>query len=230
MTFDPQGQGAVTPSAQAPDEDEGSRRRPTDALLRRHRGRARLPPLQRQAPLRAGPELLNRNQPRGQAEQRVAKGLDAAYNPLWKELNGKQIGLAGHSYGAVGRVLHRSVGPAREGGGGVGQPRTPGPERPKCRAAPARSSTIGEKGCPADPADRTDVPITKPALGMSADYGLPPTPNTSLPEPLGKSKESFALQRRRRGQRRDHHPRRIPPRLQLHPQPGVRSLATRART
>jgi hypothetical protein len=31
------------------------------------------------------------------------------------------------------------------------------------------------------------VPITKPGLGLSADYGLPPTPNTSLPDPLAKS-------------------------------------------
>jgi hypothetical protein len=36
------------------------------------------------------------------------------------------------------------------------------------------------------------VPITKPALGMSADYFLPPTPNTSLPDPKSKSTESFA--------------------------------------
>ena len=63
---------------------------------------------------------------------------------------------------------------------------------PKCQAAPGARATIGEKSCPADPADRTVVPITKPGLGMSADYGLPPTPNTSLPEPLGKSKQSLA--------------------------------------
>ena len=36
------------------------------------------------------------------------------------------------------------------------------------------------------------MPITKPALGISADYGLPPTPNTSLPEPHAKSAESLA--------------------------------------
>jgi hypothetical protein len=50
-----------------------------------------------------------------------------------------------------------------------------------CRAGP------GEAGCPAGPADRTTVPITKPALGMSADYGLPPAPNTQLPDPNAKS-------------------------------------------
>ncbi|MEO6859264.1 MAG: hypothetical protein ABI323_11885, partial [Solirubrobacteraceae bacterium] len=49
---------------------------------------------------------------------------------------------------------------------------------------------IGEQGCPSTPADRTIVPITKPALGISADYGLPPTPNTSLPDPTLKEQES----------------------------------------
>ncbi len=34
------------------------------------------------------------------------------------------------------------------------------------------------------------MPITKPALGISADYGLPPTPNTSLPDPSVKEQES----------------------------------------
>src|SRR5437870_5531903 len=43
-----------------------------------------------------------------------------------------------------------------------------------------------EQPCPADPAARSVPPITKPALGMSADYGLTPTPYTSDPDPLGK--------------------------------------------
>ncbi|HTU85666.1 MAG TPA: hypothetical protein VMF57_08850, partial [Solirubrobacteraceae bacterium] len=71
----------------------------------------------------------------------------------------------------------------------------PGPEEgsvPSQQGAPSQSSTIGEKGCPADPADRAVVPITKPGLGMSADYGLPPLPNTGLPEPLAKSTWSLA--------------------------------------
>jgi hypothetical protein len=55
-------------------------------------------------------------------------------------------------------------------------------------AAPgAPAQTIGESGCPSTPADRTVVPITKPTLGMSADYGLPPAPNTQLPDPNAKS-------------------------------------------
>ncbi len=66
----------------------------------------------------------------------------------------------------------------------LGGPRQP-PRSPAARAAPPQS--ISESGCPADPAARTTVPITKPALGMSADYFLPPTPNTSLPDPNAKS-------------------------------------------
>ncbi len=34
------------------------------------------------------------------------------------------------------------------------------------------------------------MPLTKPALGMSADYFLPPAPNTSQPDPEAKAAES----------------------------------------
>ncbi len=34
--------------------------------------------------------------------------------------------------------------------------------------------------------------MTKPGLGMSADYFLPPEPNTTVPKPLAKSTESLA--------------------------------------
>src|SRR6202030_4110419 len=34
--------------------------------------------------------------------ERVARGLDAPYNPFWHELKNGGIGLAGHSYGAAG--------------------------------------------------------------------------------------------------------------------------------
>ena len=120
---------------------------------------------------------------------RVAAGLDAAYNPLWSLLDPSEIGLAGHSYGAAGVSYIGQWDPrvkaivAWDNLGGPGPDDSPVPG-----AAPgAPSQTIGENGCPADPADRTTVPITKPALGMSADYGLPPAPNTSLPNPEGKS-------------------------------------------
>ena len=119
-------------------------------------------------------------------ERRVASGLNAAHNPFAHLLDRDRIGLAGHSYGAAGVSY-------------VGQwdPRVKaivawdnlGP------ADPAAAGRLGERPCPADPSARTPAPITKPALGMSADYGLVTTPYTADPDPLAKSEQSLAYSR-----------------------------------
>ncbi len=118
--------------------------------------------------------------------RRVKRGLDAAYNPLWKLLNPSEIGLAGHSYGAagvsyIGQWDHRVkaiVAWDNLGGPGPSDGSVPGMKGGK---------SLGEQGCPADPAARRTVRIHTPALGISADYGLPPTPNASQPDPKAKS-------------------------------------------
>jgi hypothetical protein len=118
---------------------------------------------------------------------RVKEGLDAPYNPFSQLLNPNEIGLAGHSYGAAGVSYIAQWDPrvkavvAWDNLGGPGSDDAPVP------GSAGGSSTIGEQGCPAHPDDRTTVPVTKPGLGISADYGLPPEPNTSLPDPYGKS-------------------------------------------
>jgi pimeloyl-ACP methyl ester carboxylesterase len=103
-------------------------------------------------------------------------------------LNPQRIGLAGHSYGAAGVSY-------------IGQwdPRVKKIVAWDNLAAPDPNQTTGASGggqeeqpCPANPAARSVPAITKPALGMSADYFIPPEPNTSEPEPLAKSQESFA--------------------------------------
>ena len=120
-------------------------------------------------------------------DRRVAAGLNAAYNPLTRYFDGKRFGLAGHSYGAAGVSY-------------IGQ------WDPRVKAIVAWDNLAGadpskgifdnsnpaEQPCPADPAAREPAPITKPALGMSADYFLPPTPNTSDPDPSAKSVQSHA--------------------------------------
>lgn len=120
---------------------------------------------------------------------RVLAGLDSGYNPFWQLVNPHELGLAGHSYGAAG-VSYIAQWDPRVGAvvawdnlGGAG---------PQSGAVPGAGGTIGEKGCPADPAARASVPITKPGLGISADYGLPPIPNTSRPNPDAKSVASEA--------------------------------------
>ncbi len=194
MTFDAQGQGQSDTLGQAPDEDEGfpaqTDGRPfydgtEDALdfflsTPKH-------------PYQPVPSCETGTSHAAKQDERVKKGLDAAYNPFWKGLNAKEIGLAGHSYGAVGVSYIAQWDPrvkAVVAWDNLGPPAPEGAEVPG--GAPGSTQTIGEKSCPADAADRTTVAITKPGLGMSADYGLPPTPMTELPNPEGKSQESLA--------------------------------------
>jgi hypothetical protein len=101
-------------------------------------------------------------------------------------LNPKEIGLAGHSYGAVGVSYIAQWDPRVKAVVAWDNLGPPAPE-----GSDVGGTSIGEKSCPADPADRTVVPITKPGLGMSADYFLPPTPNTELPNPKAKTEESY---------------------------------------
>jgi hypothetical protein len=109
-------------------------------------------------------------------DRRVADGRNAAFNPLATLVDPTRVGIAGHSLGAaavsyVGQVDDRVDAIAAwdnlsEPGGGFG-------------SAPACAS--GSAPRPANPA------ITKPALGISNDYGLTPTPNTSDPDPQAKN-------------------------------------------
>src|SRR3954467_2983484 len=99
-------------------------------------------------------------------------------------VNPKRLGLAGHSYGASGVSYIGQWDPrvdavvAWDNLGGTD------PNAPSGRNAHL------EQPCPADPSQRTPAPMTKPALGISADYFLPPTPNTSQPDPEAKTARS----------------------------------------
>jgi dienelactone hydrolase len=187
MTFDPQGQGQSDTFGQKPDELEG------------------FPAQSDGRPFFDGTEdainffLSNPNHPyvpvpscetgtshAAKQNERVARGLDAAYNPFWKELNPKQIGLAGHSYGAAGVSYIGQWDPRVKAIVAWDNLAEPNPNE----KTGASGGGPREKPCPSTPADRTVPQITKPALGMSADYFLPPTPNTSLPNPQAKSTES----------------------------------------
>jgi dienelactone hydrolase len=123
---------------------------------------------------------------------RVRQGFDAAYNPYWQLINRQEIGLAGHSYGAAGVSYIAQWDPRVKAVVAWDNLGGPGPNAAPVPGSSGSSATIGEAGCPADPAARRAVPIAKPGLGISADYGLPPTPNGSLPNPLGKSTLSLA--------------------------------------
>jgi dienelactone hydrolase len=188
MTFDPQGQGQSDTFGQAPDELEGvpaqADGRPffdgtEDAIdfflsTPKH-------PYEPVVSCETGTSHAAKQ------DARVAKGLDAAYNPFWHELNPHKLGIAGHSYGASGVSYIGQWDPRVKAIVAWDNLAEPSPN-----AAGPGGSGPEEKPCPSTPADRTVVPVTKPALGMSADYFLPPTPNTSLPDPQAKSTESHA--------------------------------------
>jgi dienelactone hydrolase len=194
LTFDPQGQGQSDTPGATPDSTEGvpaqSDGRPfydgtEDAINFLESSPAH--------PYEPVTSCSTGTSHAAKQDARVKAGLDAAYNPFHALLDGSGVGLVGHSYGAAGvsyiaqwdSRVKAVVALDNLGGPGPKAGAVPG-------SAAAPQGPIGESDCPAHPADRTTVAITKPGLGISADYGLPATPNTSLPDPKFKEQESLA--------------------------------------
>ena len=169
LTFDPQGQGQSRhASARRPTRTRASPRRPT-AARSSTAPRTRSTSSSRRPSTRTSRCRAARRGTSHAAKQdrRVAAGLERRLQPVLAAARPAARRPRRPLLRRRRRLLHRPVGPAREGDRRVGQPRRspPGPTR---RLAP------GEQPCPADPAQRTPAPITKPALGMSADYASPP--------------------------------------------------------
>lgn len=179
LTSDPQGQGQSDERGASPDESEGSPAqsdgRPfydgtTDALDF-FLSTPDKPFVPRKS-CNTGTSHADKQ------ERRVKAGLNTAYNPFHSLVDPSRVGIAGHSFGAAGVSY-------------IGQ------KDPRVKAIVAWDNLgpsvandggrIGAMGCPADPSERAPAAITKPALGLSADYFIPPTPNTSDPDPLAKS-------------------------------------------
>ena len=186
LTWDPQNQGQSDSQGESPDQNEGfpaqSDGRPffdgTEDALDFFFSDAAHP----YVPLKS---CTSGTSHAPKQARRAKAGLNAAFNPLWGMLDSSRVGIAGHSYGAQGVSYIGQFDPrvkaivAFDNLGGTD---------PNANFIGQRAS---EQPCPADPSQRAAKPITKPALGMSADYFIPPEPNTSDPDPLGKSKESF---------------------------------------
>ena len=78
-------------------------------------------------------------------------------------------------------------------------------------------STDQEQPCPADPTQRAAAAITKPALGISNDYGITRS-RSRRTRPARQGRRLARVQQGRRRQRRDRHPRRDAHRVVVHPQ------------
>jgi dienelactone hydrolase len=194
LTFDPQGQGQSDTYGQSPDQNEGVPAQTDGRPF--YDGTEDAINFLMSAPKHPYEPVASCSTATSHAAKqnaRVAEGLDAAYNPYWQLLNPSAIGLVGHSYGAAGVSYIAQWDPRVKAVVALDNLGGPGPKAGAVPGSgPSPQGAIGEAGCPANPADRVTVPVTKPALGISADYGLPPTPNTSLPNPAFKEQESVA--------------------------------------
>ena len=97
-------------------------------------------------------------------DRRVAAGFDTAYNPLSDLVDASRIGIAGHSLGAAAVSF-------------IGQ------EDPRVDSivawdnlSPPDQGLTGIPACASAPDTRQVPAITKPALGISNDYGIVPLP------------------------------------------------------
>src|SRR3954451_1735909 len=181
LTWDPQGQGQSDTQGEAPDQNEGvpaqSDGRPffdgTEDAINFFFSTPSNP----YEPVKSCETGTSHA---AKQDRRVKAGLNTANNPFWDHLDQSRVGIAGHSFGAAGVSYIGQQDPRVKAIVAWDNLGAPGPGEGR----------IGERPCPANPALRVPAAITKPALGMSADYFIPPTPNTSDPDPLAKSTES----------------------------------------
>jgi dienelactone hydrolase len=187
LTFDPQGQGQSDVQGEAPDQNEGtpsqSDGRPffdgtEDAI-----NFALSSPAHPYVPVAS---CSSGTSHAAKQDRRTKAGLDAPFNPFWALVDSNRLGIAGHSYGAAGVSYIAQWDPRVKAVVAWDNLSGTDPNAPFMGGGPV------EQPCPANPAARTVAPITKPALGMSADYGLPATPNRSDPDPLAKTARSIA--------------------------------------
>jgi dienelactone hydrolase len=189
LTSDPQGQGQSDEKGEAPDQNEGSPAqtdgRPffdgTEDALNFFLSTAG-------NPYKPVPSCSSGTSHAPKQDRRVKAGLNASYNPFWQMLDPSKVGLAGHSYGAAGVSYIGQWDPRVKTIVAWDNLGTPDPNQP----FGGNGGQPVEQPCPANPAARAVAKITKPALGMSADYFIPPEPNTSDPNPLAKSTTSRA--------------------------------------
>ena len=136
----------------------------------------------------------------GKQQRRVAEGHNAAFNPLHASLDTTKVGVTGHSYGAIAATWVAQADPrvkAAVGWDNMCIPQSPSRDEFEALAGPnpdydlglltgTRGTTVDCFGAPNGPAPE----ITKPTMGLSADYLMPPFPYLSAPHPRAKARSS----------------------------------------
>ena len=220
----------ASPTPSARPRPERGRPRPDrrPPVLRRHRGRDRLPALHALAPLRAGAELQHRHQPRRQAGARVTAGPRRRLQPV--------LAAAGpaRASGSPATPTGRPASPTSPSGIRGSRPSSPGttsaaPARRRRGARQRLAATDRRAAVPGRPRRSHHRPDHQAGARHLRRLRAAADAEHLAAGPAGKSTRVAGLLQGRRRLRRDRHPRRLAPGLQLHPQPGVRRLAARAR-
>ncbi len=210
MTFDAQGEGMSDQYGQAPDQQEGAFAGTPFIGQTHDLGGSGLPFYDGgedslnfllstpDDPYRPVPSRTSGTSHAAKQGQRVAAGLDAGFDPLWRMINRQQIGIAGHSYGAEAASWLAQSDPRVKAGvawDDLCVPVAPSPAETDALAqAPInRTGFFGmSRDCFGSPLSQTPS-LHTPMLGLSSDYFLFPQPYTSLPDPDAKGLGSLAL-------------------------------------
>ena len=116
--------------------------------------------------------------------RRVEAGLNAGHNPLHALVDEDRIGIAGHSLGASAVSYVGQIDPRVDAITAWDNLRPPGD-----------GGAFDAPDCPSTPNSRPDtVTLTKPAMGISNDYGITQTPFTSDPDPQSANGGFLAYQ------------------------------------
>lgn len=113
--------------------------------------------------------------------RRVKEGHNAAFNPLHGLIDRDRIGIAGHSLGALAVSYIGQLDPRVDAIVAWDNLRDSSDPDAGGKGFPTPSCPSGSSKRPGK------VPLKKPAIGFSNDYGIAPTPNTSDPDPLAPS-------------------------------------------
>jgi dienelactone hydrolase len=117
-------------------------------------------------------------------DRRVDDGLNAGFNPLHGLIDPERIGIAGHSLGASAVSYVGQIDPRVDAITAWDNLRPPGD-----------GGAFDAPDCPSTPDSRpATITLTKPAMGISNDYGITQTPFTSDPDPQSANGGFLAYQ------------------------------------
>ena len=179
LTYDVQGQGRSDTFGEAPDFSEGFPSQAGQPFFDGTEDALDFLLSKPGSPYSPRPSCTTGTDHGPRQQRRVEAGLNAAFNPRGDLVDPGRIGIAGHSLGA-GAVSY------------IGQidPRVDSVVAWDNLRASSEMDSDGSGGpggaplCPAAAATRPDnPPMTKPAMGISNDYGIFATPNSTDPDP-----------------------------------------------